>query len=319
MKSVVLDGFGVNPGDLSWDFLDKYGEKEIYDVTPQELVAERLKGAEIVLTNRMRIGEKELDACGSIKFVTALGTGYDMIDVDACRKRGVVVCNVPAYSTPSVAQHAFSLLLSLASDVPAWRQAVRNGSWTGRPGFEYQNIRFTELSGKTAGIYGCGTIGRAMGKICASFGMRVLGFRRSKPESPDGDIEYVDSETLLRESDFISFHCPLNDETRGLVNRDLISRTKYGVCFINTSRGAVINEDDLAEALACGRVAGAGLDVLAEEPPRPDNPLLRLDNCIVTPHCAWTSLEARKRLIGIIDRNIDSFVRTGRGITEVGI
>lgn len=317
MRSTVLDGFAVNPGDLSWDFLSRFGEYSVYDSTPPELVAERLSGTDIVLTNRVKITPALLDSCKSIKFVTALGTGYDMIDVRACRERGVEVCNAPGYSTDSVAQLAFSLLLALTNDLSGFRKIVRDGGWTGVPGIAYQQIPCMELAGKTVGVYGCGAIGKRFGELCRAFGMRVLAYRRSAVPGISDGIEYTDSETLLGESDFVSLHCPLTDETRGLVSSAFIAKMKRGAYLINTSRGAVVNEADLAEALTDGRLSGAALDVMCKEPPERDNPLTGLANCIVTPHCAWVTPEARKRLLLILERNISSFVNTGKGINRV--
>ena len=317
MRSTVLDGFAVNPGDLSWDFLSRFGEYSVYDSTPPELVAERLSGTDIVLTNRVKITPALLDSCKSIRFVTALGTGYDMIDVRACRERGVEVCNAPGYSTDSVAQLAFSLLLALTNDLNGFRKIVRDGGWTGVPGIAYQKIPCMELAGKTVGVYGCGAIGKRFGELCRAFGMRVLAYRRSAVPGISDGIEYTDSETLLCESDFVSLHCPLTDETRGLVSSAFIEKMKRGAYLINTSRGAVVNENDLAEALTDGRLSGAALDVMCKEPPERDNPLTGLENCIVTPHCAWVTPEARKRLLLILERNISSFVNTGKGINRV--
>lgn len=317
MRSTVLDGFAVNPGDLSWDFLSRFGEYSVYDSTPPELVAERLSGTDIVLTNRVKITPALLDSCKSIRFVTALGTGYDMIDVRACRERGVEVCNAPGYSTDSVAQLAFSLLLALTNDLSGFRKIVRDGGWTGVPGIAYQQIPCMELAGKTVGVYGCGAIGKRFGELCRAFGMRVLAYRRSAVPGISDGIEYTDSETLLNESDFVSLHCPLTDETRGLVSSAFIAKMKRGAYLINTSRGAVVNEADLAEALTDGRLSGAALDVMCKEPPERDNPLTGLSNCIVTPHCAWVTPEARKRLLLILERNISSFVNTGKGINRI--
>lgn len=317
MKSTVLDGFAVNPGDLSWDFLSRFGEYTVYDSTPPELVSERLSGTDIVLTNRVKITSDLLDSCKSIKFVTALGTGYDMIDVRACRERGVEVCNAPGYSTDSVAQLAFSLLLALTNDLNGFRRIVRDGGWTGVPGIAYQKIPCMELAGKTVGIYGCGAIGIRFGELCRAFGMRVLAYRRSAVPGISDGIEYTDSETLLSESDFVSLHCPLTDETRGLVSSAFIAKMKRGAYLINTSRGAVVNENDLAKALTDGTLAGAALDVMCKEPPEQDNPLIGLENCIITPHCAWVTPEARKRLLSILENNIASFIATGKGINRV--
>lgn len=319
MKSVVLDGFAVNPGDLSWNFLEKFGEAFVYDKTPDEKAAEVIGDAEIVFTNRVKITPAVLDACPNVRYISALGTGYDMIDVPACRAKGIEVCNVPGYSTMSVAQTAFSLLLAHAFDLNGYTQLVKDGKWTGIPGVMYQNITFRELAGKTVGVYGCGAIGEAFGKMCLAFGMNVLATRRSKTRGTEGGITYVTADELLRESDFISFHCPLTDETRGMVNREFIAKMKDGAVIINTSRGAVLNEADVADALNSGKLGGLGADVLAAEPAREDNPLLTAKKAIITPHCAWTSIEARLRLLDILDANLTSFVETGKGINRVGV
>ena len=317
MKSVVLDGFAVNPGDLSFDFLAKYGEYTVYDKTPHEKAAEVIGEADAVFTNRVKIDAAILDSCPNIKYVSALGTGYDMIDVAECRARGIEVCNVPGYSTPSVAQLAFTLLLSLTTDVAGLCNIVREGKWTGVPGFAYQKVRFTELKDKCVGIYGCGAIGECFARICLAFGMRALAYRRSVTPCIKDGIEYVDEDRLLSESDYISFHCPLTDETRGLVDAEFIEKMKDGVIIINTSRGAVLNEADVAAALCSGKIGGAGLDVLCTEPADPDNPLLKAPNCLITPHSAWTSIESRRRLIDLLDKNLESFARTGQGINRV--
>ncbi len=317
MKIVVLDGFAVNPGDLSWGFLEKYGDAAIYDKTPNEKVAETIGDAEAVFTNRALISAEVLAVCPKLRYVSALGTGYDMIDVAACREKGVEVCNVPGYSTMSVAQHAFTLLLSFAADLDGYCQMVKDGKWTGMPGFQYQTVRFQELAGKTVGIYGCGAIGQAFGQMCRAFGMTVLGTRRSKTDGEENGIFYVTPEELLAKSDYLSLHCPLTPETRAMVNRDFIAKMKPGAVLINTSRGAVLNEADVAEALAEGKLGGAGLDVLAIEPADPKNPLLTAPNCRITPHCAWTSREARLRLLDILDKNLGSFVANGYGVNRV--
>lgn len=317
MKIVVLDGFAVNPGDLSWDFLDKYGEARVYDKTEDKDAAAVIGDAEIVFTNRVHITPAVLDACPHIRYVSALGTGYDMIDVAACRSRGIEVCNVPGYSTMSVAQHAFTLMLSFFADLDGLVGIVKDGKWTGIPGFQYQTVRFHELAGKTVGIYGCGAIGEAFGRMCQSFGMRVLGTRRTRQSGEENGIAYVTPHALLAASDVVSLHCPLTDETRGMVDRDFIGRMKPGAILINTSRGAVLNESDVAAALNGGRLGGAGLDVLAKEPADPANPLLTAQHAVITPHCAWTTPEARLRLIDILDRNLDAFTKTGAGIHRV--
>lgn len=317
MKIVVLDGFAVNPGDLSWDFLDKYGEARVYDKTEDKDAAAVIGDAEIVFTNRVHITPAVLDACPCIRYVSALGTGYDMIDVAACRSRGIEVCNVPGYSTMSVAQHAFTLMLSFFADLDGLCGIVKAGKWTGMPGFRYQTVRFHELAGKTVGIYGCGAIGEAFGQMCRSFGMRVLGTRRSKRSGEENGIAYVTPDELLAESDVVSLHCPLTDETRSMVDREFIGHMKAGAILINTSRGAVLDESAVADALNNGRLGGAGLDVLAKEPADGANPLLSAKNAVITPHCAWTTPEARLRLVDILDRNLAAFAKTGAGIHRV--
>lgn len=317
MKIVVTDGFGVNPGDLSWDFLAEHGEYIVYDKLTNEEAPMKIGDADAVLTNRVRIDKTVLDNCRNLKFVSTLGTGYDMVDVDACRSRGVEVCNVPGYSTASVAQHAFTLLLAHAFDLNGYQELVRSGKWTGMPGVMYQECRFTELEGKTVGVYGCGAIGMRFAQICKAFGMRVLAVKRSKTDGETDGIRFVLPEVLVSESDYISFHCPLTDETRGMVNASFIAKMKDGAVIINTSRGAVLNENDVAAALRSGKLGGIGVDVLAIEPPTQDNPLLSAPNTIITPHCAWTSFEARTRLLQVIDDNLSSFEKTGVGINRV--
>ncbi|MBE6616864.1 MAG: D-2-hydroxyacid dehydrogenase [Ruminococcaceae bacterium] len=319
MKIVVTDGFAVNPGDLSWDYLKKYGEVTVYDNMSDEEAPDAIGDADCVFTNRVKIGEAVLAKCPNFKFVSAMGTGYDMIDVTKCRARGVEICNVPGYSTASVAQTAFSLLLANAFDLEGYRNMVRDGNWTGVPGFRYQESRFVELAGKTVGVYGCGAIGMKFAKICQAFDMKVLATRRSKTSGTVDGIEFCEADRLLSESDYISFHCPLTDETRGMVNRDMIAKMKDGAVIVNTSRGAVLNEADVAEALCSGKLSGAGLDVLAKEPADPSNPLLSSPNTVITPHCAWTSVEARLRLMSIMEENLASFINTGKGINRVGV
>ena len=317
MKIVITDGFAVNPGDLSWDYLKKYGDLTVYDKLTDDIAYEKIADADIVFTNRVKIDKKVLDNCKKIKYVSALGTGYDMIDVPLCRSAGIEVCNVPGYSTRSVAQHAFTLLLANAFDLEAYRDMVREGKWTGIPGFCYQNSRFVELAGKTVGVYGCGAIGMKFAEICKAFDMRVLATKRSKISGIENGIEFTTPEELIAKSDYISFHCPLTDETRGMVDRRFISKIKDGAVLINTSRGAVFNESDVADALKSGKLSGVGADVLSVEPADPANPLLSAPNAVITPHCAWTSKEARLRLMDILDKNLDSFVKNGCGLNRV--
>lgn len=317
MKIVVTDGFAVNPGELSWEYLRKFGEYKIYDKISDEEAAQVIGDADVVFTNRVKIGANVLDNCKNIKYISALGTGYDMIDVGECRKRDIEVCNVPGYSTASVAQHAFTLLLANAFDLESYRNMVRDGKWTGIPGYMYQNSKFVELEGKTVGVYGCGAIGTRFAKICLAFGMRVLAFRRSKTSGEKDGIIFTDAEYLLRKSDYVSLHCPLTEETCGMVNAEFINKMKDGAVLINTSRGAVLDEEAVASALWSGKLSGVGLDVLAKEPADPTNPLLSAPNTVITPHCAWTSKEARERLMKILEDNLTSFIETGHGINRV--
>ncbi|MCI8387169.1 MAG: D-2-hydroxyacid dehydrogenase [Clostridiales bacterium] len=316
MKIVVLDGFAVNPGDLSWDFLNKYGEVEIYAKTPDAECAEKCVGAEVVYTNRARITAELLDACPTIKYVSALGTGYDMIDIAACRSRGVAVVNIPAYSTASVAQLTIQFLLALYSDLDGMRNIVREGKWTGMPGYRYQSVAYTELASLTLGLVGCGGIGGRVAEVASALGMRVLAATEHKHDDTDC-VKFVTLDRLLAESDVISLHCPLTDATRGMVDARFISKMKPGAKLINTSRGAVINEADVAEALNSGRLGGAALDVLAVEPALSDNPLLSAKNCMITPHIAWASRSARERLLCVIEASLDDYVRIGVGLNRI--
>lgn len=317
MKIVVLDGFAVNPGDLSWDFLEQFGEVVVYDKTPDSECAAVCADADAVFTNRAKITAEVLAACPKIKYISTLGTGYDMLDLEACHRQGIVVCNVPAYSTDSVAQLAFTLLLNTCTDMNGLTQIVRDGLWTGVPGFEYQHVRYVELAGLTLGLYGCGAIGTRVGQMAKAFGMRVLATRRSKQSGADDGIEYTTPEAMLPQCDALSIHCPLSDETRGMVDAHFIAQMKDGAYLINTARGAILNEADVAAALHSGKLGGAGLDVLANEPALPDNPLLSAPNCIITPHAAWTTIAARKRLLDVLENNLRAFVETGRGINQI--
>ena len=316
MKIVVLDGFAVNPGDLSWDFFKKYGEVEVFDKTPDSECAEKCIGATAVYTNRAKVTAELLDACPTVKYVSALGTGFDMIDIEACKARGVAVVNIPAYSSASVAQLTIQFLLTLHADIDGMQGIVKDGMWTGIPGYQYQRVPFTELEGLTLGLVGCGNIGGRVAAVASALGMRILAHTIHHHDDTD-IIKYVSLDTLLRESDTVSLHCPLNDSTRGLVNADFISKMKDSTRLINTSRGAVINEKDVADALNRGKLAGAALDVLANEPALPENPLLTAKNCIITPHIAWASKASRERLLSVLDASMDNFVKTGVGLNRI--
>ena len=316
MKIVVLDGFAVNPGDLSWDFLKKYGDVEVYDKTPDAECASKCLGAKVVYTNRAKITAELLDSCPTVKYVSALGTGFDMIDIDACKKRGIAVVNIPDYSAASVAQLTAQFLLALFSDLDGIRNIVRSGRWTGIPGYRYDFVNYTELAGKTLGLIGCGSIGRRVAGIASALGMTVIAHTTRKHDDTEF-VKYVELDRLLEESDVISLHCPLNDSTRGMVDSEFISKMKPSAKLINTSRGAVLNEADVAEALKSGRLSGAALDVLAAEPALPENPLLSAPNCIITPHIAWASRAARERLLAVIDASLVNYVTKGVGLNRI--
>lgn len=316
MKIVILDGFAVNPGDLSWDFLKKYGNLTVYDKTLSEQTCERVADADVVFTNRADITEELLEKCSKIRYISALGTGYDMIDLDACRKHGVEVCNVPGYSSASVSQFAFTLLLNLVTDINGLSGIVKEGMWTGVPGFHYEKTRFIEISGMTLGLIGCGAIGKKVAVMAQAFGMKVVATTRSRVTGVENGIDYMPLDELLGISDAVSIHCPLNQKTRGMVDKTFINKMKDGSFLVNTARGAILNEVDVADALNSGKLSGAAFDVLANEPARADNPLL-IANCIITPHAAWTSVAARKRLLAVLDTNLESFVKTGKGINSL--
>lgn len=316
MKIVVLDGFAVNPGDLSWGFLEKYGDVEVFDKTPDAECADKCVGATAVFTNRCKVTAELLDKCPTVKYVSALGTGFDMIDIEACKARGVAVVNIPAYSTASVAQLTVQFLLALFADLDGMQGIVKEKMWTGIPGYQYQKVPFTELQGLTLGLIGCGNIGGRVAEVASALGMRVLAHTVHHHEDTD-IIKYVPLDTLLAEADAVSLHCPLNDATRGMVDTKFIAKMRDGVRLVNTSRGAVLNERDVADALNSGKIAGAALDVLANEPALPDNPLLTAKNCIITPHIAWASKAARERLLGVIDASLDNFAKTGVGLNRI--
>ncbi len=294
MTIVVLDGYAINPGDLSWDAL---GPATVYDRTPPELVVERARHAEIVLTNKCVVTAEAIRQLPKLRYIGVMATGYNVVDLPAARQRGIVVTNVPGYSTRSVAQHTFALLLELCHHVGHHAATIQK--WTQAPDYCYWDFPQIELAGLTLGIIGHGQIGREVEKLARAFGMHVLVHRG------------VELERLFRESDVVSLHCPLKPETQGLVNAVRLAWMKPTAFLINTARGGLVVERDLAEALNTGRIAGAGLDVLSTEPPPPDNPLLTAKNCFITPHIAWSTRAARERLLRAVAENIQAF-REGR-------
>jgi len=306
MKIVVLDGYTINPGDLSWEGLEGLGECAVYDRTPPEKVVERAAGAEVVLTNKVVLDGAVMARLPALKYIGVLATGYNVVDTAAARERGIVMTNVPAYSTRSVAQLVMALVLELAHHVGDHSRGVHEGRWTRSPDFAYWDWPLVELDGLAMGIVGFGQTGRAVAELARAFGMRVLVHTRTPKAGPS--VEFVDLETLLRRSDVVSLHCPLTPETEGLVNAGRLALMKPTAFLINTSRGPVVNEHDLAEALNTGRIAGAGLDVLSTEPPKADNPLLAAKNCFITPHFAWATRAARERMMKTVVANVRGFL-----------
>lgn len=309
MKTVVLDSFALNPGDLSWDWLKNIGECEIYDRTPADEIISRCEGAEIVITNKTPLPKSVLEKLPSLKFIALESTGYNVVDIEYCKERGIPVCNIPSYSTEAVTQLTFSLILEITNAVALHSESVKMGEWTACPDFCYWKIPLSELSGKTLGIVGFGQIGMRVADIAEAFNMKVIAVSgHETDQSHRKNFRWVNMEELKKEADIISFHCPLNKNTEKLCNEEFLNGCKDGVMIINTSRGPVIDEDALAAALKSGKVRGAGVDVLSTEPPKKDNPLLSAPNCFITPHIAWAGFETRKRLMDILESNVKAYL-----------
>lgn len=308
MKIVVLDGYTENPGDLSWSGFEALGELTVYDRTPVETIIERIGDAEAVIINKTPISAEVLNACPGIRYVGVLATGYNVVDVKAAKEKGVTVTNIPAYGTASVAQFAFALLLEICHHVAHHSNAVYEGRWENNADWCFWDYPLIELSGKTAGIIGFGKIGQATGAIAKAMNMRVLAYGGQESELGRAIADYVKLDELLASSDVIFLHCPLFPETEGIINKDTIAKMKDGVILINNSRGPLIVEHDLAEALNTGKVYAAGLDVVSSEPIRGDNPLLNAKNCLITPHISWAPKESRKRLMNIATENLRAFL-----------
>jgi len=304
-KIVVLDGFTANPGDLSWNELKELGDCEIFERTPVEQVVERAKDAEIILTNKAIVNAAAIQALPKLHYIGVLATGYNVVDIDAAKKKEIIVANVPAYGTMSVAQATFALLLELTNQVGQHARRVRDGDWGASKDFCFWEGTLTELAGLKIGIIGFGTIGKTVAGIATAFGMEVLTTTRTG--KPVDGARSVDLETLLRESDVISLHCPLTEATRHFINEQRLALMKQSALLINTSRGPLIDEAALTQALNESRIAGAALDVLSTEPPAADNPLLHAKNCIITPHVAWATRSARQRLIATAVDNVRAF------------
>ncbi len=319
MKLVILDGYTENPGDLSWDWLGAFvDDYKIYDITPPELIVERSLDADILVTNKTVLTAGIIASLPKLKFISTLSTGYNTIDLQETAKRGITVSNIPAYSTNGVAQLVFALLLEITNQVGIHNESVKKGEWCESEHFCYWKTPLSELAGKTMGIVGFGKIGSAVANIANAFGMRVIAFSpNTKNYDGFGKTEFLSLEQVARKSDVLSLHCPLTADTENLVNMDFLKKMKSNAIIINTSRGPVINEKDLREALDKGIIAAAGMDVLSTEPPKKDNPLLSCDKCFITPHIAWASLEARTRLMNIFKDNVEGFVN-GKPVNVVG-
>ena len=307
MKIVVLDGYGLNPGDLSWSAWEALGELTVYDRTSPSELLERSEGAEVLITNKTLITAEDMAELSSLKYIGVLATGYNVVDIDAAKARGIVVTNIPAYSTASVAQMVFAHVLNITQRVGYYANENTQGRWTNNADFCYWDTNLVELDGKKMGVVGYGNIGKATARIALAFGMEVLAYTSKEQKDLPQGVRKVTLDELFSESDVVSLHCPLTPDTKELVNAERLKTMKPSAILINTGRGPLVNEHDLANALNEGRIAGAGLDVLSVEPSLADNPLLKAKNCFITPHIAWATKEARTRLMGIAINNLKSY------------
>lgn len=309
MKIVILDGYSVNPGDLSWEELEACGELTVYDRTNTEDILKRTKNADAILTNKVVISSEIIDKLPNLKYIGVLATGYNVVDIEAAKKRGITVTNVPAYSTNSVVQMTFAHILNLTNRVAHYAHENRKGKWSASPDFCYCDTNLGEIAGKTLGVVGLGNIGYKVACIARDFGMDVFACTsKNSADLPDG-IQKVTFNGLLGISDILTLHCPLTPQTKEMINKDTLSQMKRGALLINTGRGALVNDKDVAQALCEGQLGGYGADVMTQEPPKPDNPLLSAPNAYLTPHIAWATLEARKRLVSIASANVAAFVQ----------
>ena len=314
MKIVVLDGYTLNPGDLSWEGFENLGELKVYDRTAydlsnSDLVIDRGRDADVILLNKTLLNRDMMEHMPDLKYVGVLATGYNIVDVEAAKEKGITVTNIPTYGTNAVAQMAIALLLELCHHAGSHSDAVANGEWESNPDWSFWKYPLIELAGKTMGIIGYGRIGRTVGGIAKALGMKVIAMANSPDPSLEDDMmRYGNLEELLRESDVISLHCPLTESTKGIINKDTIAKMKDGVMIINNSRGQLIVEEDLRDALNSGKVAGAALDVVSSEPIKSDNPLLQARNCMITPHISWAPKEARTRLMDLALENLKRYL-----------
>lgn len=309
MKIVILDGYTLNPGDLSWEPLKELGEVTVYERTAPKDVYKRAEGAEVVFTNKVVLDEAVLEKLPSLKYIGVLATGYNVVDVEAAARKGIVVTNIPAYSTSSVAQMAFAHILNIVQRVGYYAQEVSNGKWSRQADFSFWDAPLHELEGKKMGIIGFGNTGRATARIAVGFGLDVYAYTSKSAMELPADVHKCPSmDELFRKCDIVSLHCPLTETTRELVDARKLDLMKPSAILINTGRGGLVNEQDLADALNSGKIAAAGLDVLSSEPPRTDNPLLKARNCFITPHQAWATKEARVRLMQLAVNNLKAFL-----------
>jgi glycerate dehydrogenase len=317
MKIVVLDGFAMNPGDLNWNALKQLGATEIYERSTLEETAKRIADADIVLTNKAILNEELINAAPKLKYIGVMATGYNIVDITAAHTRNIIVTNVPSYSTASVAQLTFAFILELANHTALYAESVRQGGWVKSKDFSYHLEPIMELQNKILGIIGFGQIGKAVAKIALAFGMKVIASHKHLERDPMEGVRFVDEKTCFREADILSLHCPLNEKNFHFVNKKLLATMKQTSFVINTSRGGLINEPDLAGALNKEIIAGAALDVLSTEPPSADNPLLSAKNCLINPHVAWATFESRSRLMKVVVNNVKAFLE-GKAENVVG-
>ena len=310
MKIVVLDGYTLNPGDLDWSRLEAIGDVTIYDRTPVDLIIERAQGAEVVLTNKTPLDEIHLSKLPDLKYIGVLATGYNVVNVEFAKEQGIIVTNIPSYGTKSVAQMVFAIMLEFCHHVQKHSDSVMDGDWSNSSDFCYWNYPLIELEGKSIGIIGFGRIGQQVADIAQAFGMHVIGYDQFRSDQSNRiNFRWAELDDLLASADFISLHCPLFPETKGLINKTTIAKMKKTAFLINTSRGPLIQEEDLAEALNNGYIAGAGVDVLSKEPPKENNSLIGAKNCFVLPHIAWATKEARSRLMEVAVDNVQCYLQ----------
>lgn len=308
MKIVVLDAYALNPGDLSWEFLEKFGETTVYDRTPAEETLNRIGNAEIVLTNKTVLDRSIISAAPALRYIGVMATGYNVVDVEAAKEKNISVANIPAYSTPSVAQLVFAFILRFANHLEKYTQSVNEGDWIKSKDFSYMVEPIIELQGKTLGIVGFGQIGQAVGRIGLAFGMKVIAVHKHPRRDKMEGVQFLTRPEVFAQADFITLHIPMSSQNAGFVDAKILKTMKKEAVLINTARGGLINEHDLAAALNEGLIRGAALDVLSVEPPTAGNPLLHARNCLITPHIAWASKEARLRLMAILEENISQFI-----------